>query len=500
MAVAFSNNACSGLVSGIDDSTTSITIGPEGVFFPQLIGGDWFYGTISNDPVLTSQLPEIVKVTAIAIDGGTGDYDLVVERGAGLDGALPKTWNADADFQLLVGGELLNDLVTGGISVAGATSWILNSKDILVDYTMTIADNGYYINASPGATDISLSLPEIPATGTEDIRYFINKKTLTADGAVNIDAFSGQTINGYNTMDLRQQYSTVMLHTTPGSTNWTATENVGYQSIPDDGNVYGITYGPNWITIVEEAPQDGGVYIRQDGDWVPGVNEAPIDGQTYIRQDGSWTIFDASAGGGTTSAVPAGTMITFAGMVQPLGYVWCDGQSYARGDFAELFTIIGTSYGAVDSTSFNVPDMRGRTARGLDNLGGAPNANVYPGRTTIGGTAGAYQFTLSSSQMPSHSHSIGSGGGHTHSGSTNSAGNHSHTYTKPTQSASNGTDPGINKFLIISTANTSSSGSHSHSMSINTAGSHSHSIGAAGGSTAIQPATPFMDLNWLIKI
>ena len=62
MAVAVTNNACSQVDGAIDDTTTAIAIGPEGIFFPQLPAGDWFYGTISNDPIATSQLPEIVKV------------------------------------------------------------------------------------------------------------------------------------------------------------------------------------------------------------------------------------------------------------------------------------------------------------------------------------------------------------------------------------------------------------------------------------------------------
>jgi len=500
MAVTFTNNACSGLVDAIDDAVTDITIGPEGIFFPQLTAGDWFYGTISNDPILTSQLPEIVKVTAVAIDGGSGDYDLVVERGAGLDGAAPKSWNIAADFQLLVSSELLNDLVTGGISIAGATSWILNSRTILTDDTIAIADNGYYLSAAPGATDITLDLPSIPASGEEDIRYFINKKSLTTDGVVYITAASGETINGYNTMDLRQQYSTVMLHATPGTTNWNATETASYDGIPDDGNVYGVSYGPTWVLIPEEAPQDGNTYVRIDGTWVLGVNEAPIDGETYLRQDGDWVLFDASAGGGGTASAPSGTMTVYAGAVKPAEYLWCDGQSFARSAYPELFTAIGTNYGAVDATTFNVPDMRGRTARGLDNLGGSPDASTYPGRTTLGGVGGAHQITLSVAQMPSHGHSIGSGGSHSHSGSsTNSAGNHTHVIQGANSS---GVDTG-GGFVAIGINNklSSSAGSHSHSVSITSSGtSHTHSISSAGSGSAISQASPFMDINWIIHV
>ena len=501
MAVTFSNNACSGLVDAIDEAVTAITIGPEGVFFPQLTAGDWFYGTISNDPVLTSQLPEIVKVTAIAIDVGTGDYDLTVERGAGLDGALPKSWNIAADFQLLVSSELLNDLVTGGISVAGATSWLLNSRTALASGNITVDDNGYYISASPGAIDMTLFLPEIPATGDEDIRYFINKKSLTTDGVVYIEAASGETINGYNTMDLRQQYSTVMLHATPGTTNWNATESASYDAIPDDGRIYGVQFGPVWAVDPEEAPEDGLPYCRQDAAWVRGVREAPIDGLYYVRTDGGWldVTDEIGGGGGGTASYPTGSLTPFAGSVQPTGYLWCDGQAFARSAYAALFSVIGTTYGAPDETTFNVPDMRGRTARGLDNLGGSSDANVYPGRTSLGGVGGAYQITLTSSQMPSHTHSIGSGGSHTHTGSTGSGG--AHTHTAQGQGGTINTDgSGGGAVLKQNSGSISSVGGHTHSMSLNSAGSHTHSLSSAGNGDAISQASPFVDLNWIIKL
>ena len=326
MPVAVSNNACSQLEGAIDNVVTNVTIGPEGIFFPQLGAGDWFYGTISNDPVLTSQLPEIVKVTSIVINGGTGNYDLVVERGAGLDGAAPKSWSDQASFQLLVTSELLYDLVTEGVAISGATSFILNSKSVVADYTTTVADNGYFLNVSPGIADLIIDLHEIPATADEDVRIVINKRTAATDGSVVINAFAGQTINGLTSYAIDQQYSAVILHSRAGDINWDMISVPNYASLPDDGKVYGVMYGPTWTIVVEEAPEDNNYYARRNASWELTPGEAPEDGTKYVRQDAAWvpeSTFVSNAG------VPAGTLAAFAGSSAPEGWFFCYGQGLA---------------------------------------------------------------------------------------------------------------------------------------------------------------------------
>ena len=51
----------------------------------------------------------------------------------------------------------------------------------------------------------------------------------------------------------------------------------------------------------------------------------------------------------------------------PDGFLWCDGSEYSRSEYPELFAAIGTYYGSGDgSTTFNVPDLTGRSAVGAD--------------------------------------------------------------------------------------------------------------------------------------
>lgn len=71
----------------------------------------------------------------------------------------------------------------------------------------------------------------------------------------------------------------------------------------------------------------------------------------------------------------AGTIMEYAGTVPPDGWVVCDGRALSRTVYEELFDAIGTTYGSGDgSTTFNIPDMRGRVATGVGTCDGVTYA------------------------------------------------------------------------------------------------------------------------------
>lgn len=112
-----------------------------------------------------------------------------------------------------------------------------------------------------------------------------------------------------------------------------------------------------------------------------------------------------------TAIVPTGTVAMYITTTAPTGWLNCDGTAVSRSTYAGLFTIIGTTYGAGDgSTTFNVPDMRGRVPAGYD-------SGNTSGRLTVAATGGAsaaalnnsggeQAHTLATTELAAHSHSV----------------------------------------------------------------------------------------------
>lgn len=108
--------------------------------------------------------------------------------------------------------------------------------------------------------------------------------------------------------------------------------------------------------------------------------------------------------GGIGDGVPVGMIMDFGGSVTPTGYLACNGSAVSRTDYAELFAVIGTTWGAGDgSTTFNLPDLRGRAAIG-SGTGTASDATAH----SLGSSGGAETHTLTSAQsgVPTHMHTI----------------------------------------------------------------------------------------------
>ncbi len=83
----------------------------------------------------------------------------------------------------------------------------------------------------------------------------------------------------------------------------------------------------------------------------------------------------------------------------PDGWLACSGQSLLISSYSALYALIGVTYGGNGTTTFNLPDLRGRVPIGVGQGTGLSNYN-------LGNTGGVETVTLTTNQIPSHSHTL----------------------------------------------------------------------------------------------
>jgi microcystin-dependent protein len=314
--------------------------------------------------------------------------------------------------------------------------------------------------------------------------------------------------------------------------------------------------GTSWVNSRLNLSQIGntnlsnvqtGDVLRFDGSqWVNSPMSAPalneLDGVNVTNlQKGDMLAFNGSEWvEGNPGKV--GQVKFWAPSNAPDGWLVADGRAVSRTSYAELFAAIGTTYGSGDgTTTFNLPDFRGKVAVGRDaGVGANPNFD------TVGETGGTKTETLTEAQMPSHTHTQQP---HTHSGTTsdstthahagsattssgdhghdvtgNSGGSHGHsfgcgcggnasganqsggTYSHP--SSSSGRTSGSNTFSHTHTYTLDSAGAHNHTLVISEAAAHAHTVtlnnstavnNATGGGQAHNNLQPYVVVNYIIK-
>lgn len=108
----------------------------------------------------------------------------------------------------------------------------------------------------------------------------------------------------------------------------------------------------------------------------------------------NWRVISGSQG-----FVPTGAIVDFATATAPLGYLACDGSAISRTIYANLFSIIGTTWGAGDgSTTFNLPNAQRSVRVGAGGTSGNGLNN------TVGSTGGYESANISLNQIPNHTH------------------------------------------------------------------------------------------------
>lgn len=132
---------------------------------------------------------------------------------------------------------------------------------------------------------------------------------------------------------------------------------------------------------------------------------AAVKGYTELLRSSSgvaWRVWGSDTSVALVTAgdgLPVGSLIEGFWTTAPAGYLLADGSAVSRSTYANLFSVIGTTYGAGDgSTTFNLPDTRGRVT---------VDQSSDPEFDVLGEKQGAKTHTLTVAQIPSHTHQVG---------------------------------------------------------------------------------------------
>lgn len=237
------------------------------------------------------------------------------------------------------------------------------------------------------------------------------------------------------------------------------------------------------VKVYNEAPAERAPYLNAAGDLAltGNLTVQGAAGLTSLSVTNDVAVAGFVSGKG---AAVVGEYRMFAGATIPSGYLLCAGQAVLRSTYAALFVALGSGsvYGAGDgSTTFNVPDARGRTLFGKDNMNGTAASRLTSGNSGVTGT------TLGAAggdeRMPTHNHGV-TDTGHAHA-TTDPGHNHS------TSAVNRGAGGGSNYLAGGGTYDTAvgSIGGNTTGISVNSAttGLTVNNAGA-GGSGNVPPA------------
>lgn len=179
---------------------------------------------------------------------------------------------------------------------------------------------------------------------------------------------------------------------------------------------------------------------------------------------------------------PIGSVTAYAGSSAPTGWLLCDGSTVSQTTYADLYALIGTTYGPASGGNFTLPDLRGRAAVGV-NAGGAAYL------TSLGATIGSADAVLLQ-----HNHSASSSSSVTDPG-------HRHTFNSQNLTAGGG--GGYALSAINNNYGSNITGYASGAINTSTTGisvSTSTTIANAGsGNGQNQNLQPSIALNYIIR-
>ena len=233
----------------------------------------------------------------------------------------------------------------------------------------------------------------------------------------------------------------------------------------------------------------------------PNIADGTVSNAEFQRLDGVTsdlqTQIDSKLAAAGAFTVATGMILPWAAAMAniPTGYLGCDGAAVSRSTYSALFALVGTTHGVGDgSSTFNLPNFQNRMAIGksgtyaLGSTGGATTESYTPAGSVSVTVA---SHTLTTAQMPSHSHFIVNNSGTTSNGVGGLSASH------VTQRNAGGM--GSSDYALQGTSSTPNAGS-TNSQGSSQGHGHSGSTGSFSGNAAtLDILNPYISINFIIK-
>lgn len=198
--------------------------------------------------------------------------------------------------------------------------------------------------------------------------------TINSDGVLSAQAGG---VKSYNDLTDKPVLNTNISESQPVSSNETISGTISLHKISKTGDYSDLNNLPSLDFIPNSEKGVAGGVATLGNDTKISDNQLPIATTTdlgvikvgtnlTISEDG--TLNATGGSGGTVSdTLPIGSVVKWFSTTIPTNWLACNGQAISRTEYAELFAVIGTKYGSGDgSTTFNLPNIKGKTTVGLD--------------------------------------------------------------------------------------------------------------------------------------
>lgn len=404
-------------------------------------GGTTDYNDLTNKPVLnsnysTSQTPnasEIIKGTiSLHKISKTGNYNDLLNK-PDLD-FIPTSEKGKAGGVATLGTdskitstELPNNLVYDSNYVHTDNNFSNTYKDKLesvqegaqVNVIEKVQKNGVDLDITNKTVNITVptKTSNLVNDGEDGINPYItgipiasetvlggikvgDNLTINSDGVLSAQAGG---VTNYNDLTDKPALNTNISESQPVSSNETISGTISLHKISKTGDYSDLNNLPLLDFIPNSEKGVAGGVATLGNDTKISDNQLPIATTTdlgvikvgtnlTISEDGTLNAIGGSSGT-VSDTLPIGSVVEWFSTTIPTNWLACNGQAISRTEYAELFAVIGTKYGSGDgSTTFNLPNIKGKTTVGLD----IDDTDF----NTLGKTGGEKTHTLTENEIP----------------------------------------------------------------------------------------------------